>query len=161
MFMGDTCIELTVRSMYRLTTTVYLPHNLMRHFFGDNDYYALLQDLKTPAHFELCVNKADAIKSYESDTVISSLQLLECLVVAGVCDEAAKRIRDFIRSDSILGKYPINYDLNTLQDIEFAISCKVDYTARLSFKISSRAKNIISRYYFKQYVSNSQKMAVN
>ena len=71
---------------------------------------------------------AENIKSYETDPTISSLVLLECLILTGNCNDTVHdNIQQFVLSDKSLRGYAVNYELNTVQDIEFAISCKTDY----------------------------------
>lgn len=160
--MKNTCVSLTISSPHRLTTTVYLPHTLMRRFFNGADYMNLLTALKPFASYNIGFSVADSYKAYKSDSTISSLLLLESLMVSCKCDiDTAERIKEYVRSDRTLRRYAVNYDLNTVQDIEFTISCKVDYISFVRRRMAQKALNIISQHNFRQYVVKADKMAVN
>jgi len=147
------CIKLSMRSPHRYSTTVYLPHKTMRQFFGDADYMSLLKSISSDKCY-IDVDKAENIKSYETDPTISSLVLLECLVITENYDNAVfERIRQYVFSDKALRAYAINYELNTVQDIEFAISCKTDYLSVLRLSIQKRANNVIAKHRFDKYSS--------
>ncbi len=156
MIMND-CIKLIMRSPHRYSTTIYLPHTLMRLFFGNADYMSFLKDIQSDKCF-FKVENAENIKSYETDPTISSLVLLECLILTGNCNDTVHdNIQQFVLSDKSLRGYAVNYELNTVQDIEFAISCKTDYLSVLRLSIQKRANNVIAKHRFDKY---SNKKAV-
>lgn len=159
------CIKLSIRSPYKpIERVAYLPHKLMRQFFGNKDYRAVLNSLAPPENYYIRVGNAESYKVYERDITISSLILLECLLVSGQYTYAVRdNIRKYVKKDYALSRYAINYEFKNVQDIEFAISCKRDYIDVLQQKTALKAKNIIRRYYFKTYVDKiiNSKQAVN
>lgn len=143
-------IELTIRSPHRFSMSVYLSHKLMRQFYGNNNYVTALKSMDIPSDYMVSIKTVDDYKGYKSDPIISSLLLLELLVAANTDNIVCNNIRSFIASDRILRRYTINYRLDTINDIEFAISCKLDYLSFVRRYMTKRAKNIIARHYFSE-----------
>jgi len=153
------CIKLTIRSPYRNKITFYLPHTLMRQFFGNNQYMTVLKSLVPPDVFIIHLGTAVDYRIYESDMTISSLLLLECLLVSRYSNNIVlSNIRQYVKKDKALARYSINYDFQKVEDIEFAVSCKLDYLDMLRKKTTLNADNIIAQY---QFNSMLDRQAVN
>ena len=156
------CIELRVGSPYRLSTTVFLPHSLMRQFYGDTNFYDALKNLSLPSDYSLNIKAAESYKSYECDLTIGSLLILELLIVGNYSDDTVSdRIREYVCTDRFLDRYIFNKELISVQDVAFAISCKIDYLSFVRRKMVKSVKNVIARYYFSKRIMESSKLAVN
>lgn len=142
-------IELIIRSPYRFSTTVYLSHKLMRQFYGNKDYMKVLKNMMLPSDYSFRIKTAENYKSYKCDSTISSLLLLELLIVSdSFDDDVCSNIRDYILSDKLLDRYSFNRNLSSIRDIEFTISCKSDYLSFVSQKMINSVKNVIARQSF-------------